>query len=102
MRYVKHKFKAKSCESDGIKFGSKKERAYYERLKLLQKSGEILFFLRQVPFDLPGKVRYFCDFLEFHADGNCVFTEVKGYMTDLGLMKLKVVQDLYNIDINIV
>ena len=57
-KVIKHKFKAKRCESNGIKFPSKLEKSYYEQLCFWQKSGKVIFFLRQVGFDLPGKVRY--------------------------------------------
>jgi len=46
---MKHKFFAKRTECDGIKFSSKKEAKRYNELKTLQKSGEVLFFLRQTP-----------------------------------------------------
>lgn len=106
-RQVKHKFNAVRCESDGIKFASKAERAYYERLRILQKAGEVLFFLMQVPFLLPGKVTYRLDFLEFWAPkdglpGDVIFTEVKGVMTDSAKIKIKQCEDLYNIHINVI
>ncbi len=39
---------------DGITFKSKKEARRYEELQGMKERGEILTFLRQVPFDLPG------------------------------------------------
>ena len=75
---VKHKFKAIRCESDGKSFPSKLERNYYNQLKLRQQSGEVLFFLCQIPFLLPGKVKYVCDFAVFLADGNVEFVDTKG------------------------
>src|SRR3546814_17371214 len=54
-----HKYKATRCESDSIKFGSKAERGYYFRLQALKKYGEVVFFLSQVPLDLPGNTKYF-------------------------------------------
>lgn len=98
----KHKFKAKPCESDGIKFGSKAERAYYHRLQAMQKAGEVAFFLRQVPFDLPGNTKYFVDFQVFHSDGTITFIDVKGMSTPMFIMKKKQVEDLYPIEIEVV
>lgn len=98
----KHKFSAKRCESDSIKFGSKAERSYYHRLQALQKSGEVVFFLRQVPFDLPGNTKYFVDFQVFYADGTVSFIDVKGMSTPLFIMKKKQVEDLYPVEIEIV
>lgn len=62
---LKHKFRAKVTETDGIKFSSKKEAARYHQLKLLQRNGDVLFFLRQVPFHLDGGVKYVADFMIF-------------------------------------
>jgi len=104
---IKHKFGAKQTEIDGKKFSSKKEASYYKNLKIRQKVGEIIFFLRQVGFDLPGGVRYFIDFVEFHApkngdQGDVIFTEVKGFPTPVGSLKIKMTEDLYGIKINII
>lgn len=103
----KHKFNAKSCESDEIKFSSKAERSYYHKLKFLQQTGEVIFFLMQVPFRLPGQIVYRLDFMEFWAPigdepGNIIFTEVKGYMNPLAKLKISQCEELYNIHINIV
>lgn len=98
----KHKFKAVACQSDSIKFGSKAEASYYNRLKTLKESGEILFFLRQVPFDLPGSTKYFVDFQVFYADGTVAFIDVKGMSTPMFILKKKQVESLYPIEIEIV
>lgn len=92
---MKHKFKAKITEHDGIKFASKREASYYHTLKLLQQAGEVLFFLRQVPIHLPGNVKYVCDFLVFWANGEVTFEEVKGFKTPLYILKKKMVENLY-------
>lgn len=47
---IKHKFKAKPVTDDGIRFASKKEHKRYTELKLLQKYGEVLFFLGKCLF----------------------------------------------------
>lgn len=95
----RHKFNAKPTELDGIKFASKKEAKYYQELKLRQAAGLVLFFLRQVPFHLPGNVRYVCDFAEFLADGQVRFVDVKGYKTDMYKLKRKQVQAVYGVTI---
>lgn len=99
---IKHKYHAKPCETDGIRFDSKKEAKYYSELKLRIRAGEIVFFLRQVPFDLPGGVKYRVDFQEFHADGTVHFIDVKGMQTDDFIMKKKMVESLYPVEIEIV
>lgn len=93
--FLKHKFSAQRSEHDGIKFQSKKEGAYYQKLKLLQKSGEVLGFFRQVPIFLPGNVRYVMDFFVFYSDGTCEGIEVKGFETETWKAKKRMVNSLY-------
>jgi len=99
---VRHKFGAKRITVDDIKFDSKLEATYYRKLKIAVQSGELLFFLRQTPFHLPGGVRYVVDFTEYWADGEVKFTDVKGMETKEFIMKKKMVESLYPITINVV
>jgi hypothetical protein len=99
---VRHKFKAVRCEKDDIKFPSKAEKRYYETLKILQRSGEIVFFLRQPRFDLPGGVKYIADFQIFWANGEVEFIDVKGYDTPNSKSKRKMVESVYPVKIKIV
>lgn len=94
-----HKYNAKRTEINGIYFDSKKEAKYYSEL-LIRK--DILFFLRQVPFHLPGNVVYRCDFQEFHKDDTIHFVDVKGIKTKDFIMKKKMVESLYPIEIEVV
>ena len=96
---IYHKFRAKPTEHDGIKFPSKKEGRYYLELKLKVKAGIVIFFLRQVPFHLPGGVKYVVDFAEFHSDGTVHFVDVKGHRTKEFIRNKKLVQALYPIEI---
>lgn len=98
-RIVRHKFHAKPTDIHGIKFASKKEAAYYQELQLRVKAGEVIFFLRQTPFHLPGGVKYICDFVEFWADGTVHFIDVKGTKTPMYKTKKKLVEALYPISI---
>ena len=102
VRIHRHKFNAKPVEYDGIKFPSKKEGAYYLQLKLRVKAREVVFFLRQVPFHLPGGVTYRVDFQEFHADGRVRFVDVKGVETKEFIAKKKLVEAIYPVEIEIV
>lgn len=102
MRVIKHKFGAIACEKDGIKFPSKLERNYYNQLKLRQKAGDVLFFQRQCPFDLPGGIQYRIDFTVFLADGTVEFIDCKGMPTPVSTLKIKQVEDLYPIKIKII
>lgn len=97
---LKHKFKAKPTETDGIRFSSKKEAKRYNNLKTLQNIGEVIFFLRQVPFHLPGGVKYVCDFFIFWANGEVTIEDVKGFKTETYKAKKKMVEALYPIEIS--
>ena len=80
---------------DGILFDSKKEARRYGDLKLMRKAGVVSFFLRQVPFHLPGKTTYRCDFVVFYADGTVAFEDVKGMRTQAYKLKKRQVEELY-------
>lgn len=93
---IRHKYNATPTKSDGIRFDSKAEATYYGELKLRVAAGEVVVFLRQVPFHLPGGVRYVVDFCEFHADGSVHFVDVKGVETATFKAKRKQVETLYS------
>lgn len=95
MRNIRHKYAAVATVTDGIRFDSKKEARYYADLKLRRAAGEVVQFLRQVPFHLPGGVRYVCDFMEFHADGSVHFVDTKGVETADFKAKRRLVENLY-------
>lgn len=99
---IRHKFNAKQTMIDGIKFPSRKEANRYSELKLLQRAGEVVFFLMQVPFWLPGNVTYRVDYQIFWADGRVSFEDVKGVKTKDFIMKKKMVESLYPVEIEIV
>ena len=99
---IRHKYKAIRTELDGIKFASKKEASYYKTLKALEQNGKVVFFLRQVPFHLPGGVTYRCDFAEFWADGTVHFVDVKGMKTRGFIDKKKLVESIYPVEIEVV
>ena len=99
MRLTKHKFRAKPTEVDGIKFSSKKEANRYHQLLLLQQIGEVLFFLRQVPFHLAGGVKYVCDFMVFWKNGEVTIEDVKpskSFVTEVFKLKKKLLYKRYD------
>ncbi len=96
---IRHKYNSLITTVDDIKFASKKESSHYHNLKLMKKKGDIIFFLRQVPFHLPGNVKYICDFQVFWSNGEVSFEDVKGYKTELYNTKKKIVESLYPIKI---
>ena len=98
----KHKFSAIRTELDGIKFDSKLEASYYQHLKLLQRAGEVVFFLRQTPLHLPGGVKLVLDFQVFYTNGDIDFVDVKGMETLLFKSKKRIAEATYPITINVV
>jgi len=96
------KYNSKIKIVDGITFQSIKEANYYSALKMRVKAGDIEMFLMQIPFQLPGNVKYRCDFQEFWKDGTVHFIDVKGMLTKDFIMKKKMVEDLYPVEIEIV
>jgi hypothetical protein len=71
-------------------------------LKLRVAAGEVLFFLRQVPFHLPGGVTYRLDFMEFWVDGSVHCVDAKGMKTRSFIDKKKQVEALYPVTIELV
>lgn len=82
---------------DGIRFDSKREARFYEQLKLQQKAGTVLFFLRQVPLHLPGGTRLVLDFVVHNADGTIRWVDVKGRETTAFRIKRREIQHHYPI-----
>lgn len=98
----KSKYSAKSTVVDGMRFDSKREAAYYSELKIRKQAGEVLFFLRQVPFHLTAGVKYVCDFQIFNSDGTVQFIDVKGMETSGFKLKKRMVEESYGVEIEIV
>lgn len=111
-----NKYGAKRTEVDGLWFDSRLEARRYEELKLLLKSCAVKWFIRQVPFDLPGGIRYRADFLvvwawkpghwggvpvPMHTEPVTV-EDCKGARTRVSINKIKQVEALYGIKIEII
>lgn len=101
-RFIRHKFNAKPVKNDGHHFDSKLEFAYFNKLNLEKAAGHVLFFVRRVPFHLPGGVKYVCDFCVFYTDGTVRFIDTKGLETKDFIMKKKIVEELYPVEIEII
>jgi hypothetical protein len=94
-----NKYSAKKVVVDGITFDSKAEAEFYGQLKLRKYAKDIRFFLRQVPFDLPGGIKYRADFMIKNNDGSIEFIDVKGIRTPTYIIKKKQVEQIYGIEI---
>lgn len=86
---------------DGIRFDSKKEARYYEQLKIRIATGEVSYFLMQVPLRLPGGSKYVVDFLVFFDDPATPpeYVDVKGVLTQVFKVKKREVEHTYPIRI---
>jgi hypothetical protein len=85
---------------NGIRFHSKKEARHAWELDLAKKSGDLEEYFRQVPFELPGGVKYFLDFKEYWKGGEVRYVDVKGYSKEaVYRMKKKMVEAIYKIKI---
>jgi hypothetical protein len=97
-----HKFSAKQVKHEGENFASKLEFAYKKHLDLMQKAGEVVFYLTQVPIRLPGGTKYVVDFLVFNSDNSVHFIDTKGVETDTFKIKKREIEALYPFEIDIV
>ena len=84
---------------DGIRFDSILEADYYDFLRVLRAAGEVLYFHRQVPIELPGSTRYRVDFLVFWSDGRVTYDDAKGQETAMFKLKKRQAEALYPITI---
>ena len=96
-----NKYGAEPTLRDGIRFASKAEARYYDLLKARQATGEIRYFLMQVPFRLPGGTRYVCDYQIHEADGRVRYVDVKGHETDTFKVKKREVEAHFGVEIEL-
>lgn len=93
------KYKNRKTVVDGIKFDSIKESVRYDLLKRAKADGYVKWFLRQVPFRLPGGTIWRADFLVVWKDGSITIEDVKGYRTQVYKIKKREVEAQYGIEI---
>jgi len=96
-----HKYNAKATWIDNIQFPSKLEARCYVELKLRQAAGEVLWFVRQVGFDIGGGVKHRVDFLAVLASGGVEIIEAKGRDIAEGKARRKQVEARYGFKIRI-
>lgn len=105
-----NKYRNKKIVCDDIKFDSKKEANYYLKLKMLQKTGVIKNlelqkeFILQPSFKLNNKtyrkIAYKADFSYVTDDDDKLHVvDVKGFKTDVYLLKKKMLAYKYGIEI---
>lgn len=106
--FPKVKYHNKKCEYKGLKFDSLKERNHYIVLEQLEKTNQIKDLKRQVKYELQpsfklnGKtiraINYIADFT-YLKDGVLVIVDTKGFRTKDYLLKKKLFQYKYGMDI---
>ena len=84
----KNKYNAKPTQYRGWRFDSKAEATFAELLDQRKISGQVAYWLRQVPFDLTETDRYKADFLVIESDGTIYAVDVKGFQTP-AFMKIR-------------
>lgn len=99
------KYNSRKVMIDNIKFDSRLEANYYNRLKLLQKTREIKSFELQPVFILQdaykrGKrevrpITYIADFLVIYPDGRQEIIDCKGMKTEVYKIKKKLFEYKY-------
>ena len=100
---IRHKFGARRTTILGRSYSSKLEAGYSKRLTHYKEKGELLFWLEQVPFRLPGNIVYRLDFMEFWSNQDIILTEVKGLETETWKIKHKLFLETYPwLEINLV
>jgi hypothetical protein len=101
---------------DGKRFDSKLEARYYDLLKIEWYAGKVLWFVRQVPFELPGGIRYRLDFLvvrpSVRIEGNLSvmskdlvaieLIDCKGVLTPVSKNKIRQAEAIYGVKVKIV
>lgn len=77
----RQKYGNQKTESGGKKFDSKHEAKIYEELRLRCLAGEYIGLALQVPFYLPGGIKYVADFVAFLPDGTYAVMDAKSDAT---------------------
>lgn len=99
------KYNAQRVKIDGITFASKREAKRYVQLKHRQSAGEITSLELQVPFviSIAGKkiTTYLADFRYQLTDGSgsVIVEDSKGMRTPVYILKKKLVEALYRVEI---
>lgn len=105
-----HKYRAKPCVINGIRFASQREGARYLELQLLEKAGEIkelelqpkfpIYVCRRQNGELHEAFKYVADFRYREGPrGVLVIEDVKGMKTALYRLKKKAFELQYGIEI---
>jgi hypothetical protein len=96
------KYGNRITEVDGIKFHSAKEAKRYTELKVLARAGIIRGLILQPRFPIivnDVKVCTYISDFEYVENGVRIVNDVKGFKTDVYVIKKKLMKSVYGIDI---
>lgn len=77
----RRKYGNEPTERGGIRFDSRHEADVWDQLTARVQAGEALAVIRQVPFPLPGGVKYIADFVTLEKDGKFRVMDAKSPAT---------------------
>lgn len=98
-----NKYKAKITKVGNITFRSQHEAAGYKLLRMYEKTGQIISFVRQPIKQLTAVISWKIDFLVVKNDFTTMFLEYKGYETKDFKLKLKLFREICpHLDLEIV
>jgi hypothetical protein len=80
-------------------YDSAHEAAIAAELQLMAAGGEIVSFMEQVPFILPGGIKYIADFVPLFPDKHYEVWDAKGCRTEVYKMKKKLMKAVHSIEI---
>lgn len=97
---AKAKFKNKKTVVDGWLYPSKLQAQCKQDLDLMQAAGEVLWYIEEVPFRLPGHAVHRVDFLVVTPRGVRLI-EAKGRDHPMGKLKRRQVEEIYGVKIEL-
>ncbi len=104
------KYRNEPVMRDGKRFDSILEADFYDLFTAAWRAGQLLWFVRQVPFELQGGVRYRADFLVFwrvdlskvdRGHSRVEVVDCKGVVTQEAINKFKQVQAGYGVTVQL-
>ena len=99
----RNKYNASKVRFDGYVFDSKREAEYYSELKLRERAGEIsnINVHPSFPIEIMGRpiCKVVLDFVYTDKNGDDRYIDVKGMKTAISILKKKMCEAQYGIDI---
>lgn len=102
-----NKYGAKRTEYNGRFYMSKKEANYAKHLEYLKHAHDLKDRVIEIQYQVPFQIvmnkknicKYVCDFIVFWGDGRKTIIDVKGMRTSIYILKKKLVEAQYGVEI---